>query len=456
MLNRRHFLQNIGVSGAALTLGFGGLQKLMADARPAQWETYGFGPLKPDPKRVLELPEGFTYRIISQTGQPMADGLISPGRQDGMAAFPGPDGKVILIRNHENEYPWRPLGPYGLLNERFDQVDASLLYDARSDNMPSLGGCTVLIYNPKTQEVEKEFLRIAGTERNCAGGPTPWGTWITCEETSVTAKDGYNVDHGYNFEVTPSTEPGLIQAKPLKAMGRFRHEAICVDPKTGIVYQTEDKGDGAFYRFIPNEPGKLEAGGKLQALVIVEGPQDTRNNPGGPQDFPINQPFSAQWVDMDDVEAPKDDLRHRAQQQGAAIFARAEGIWMGEDELYFACTSGGPKMFGQVFKLTPGRDGKEDQIELFIESHDSDLLQNADNLVIAPWGDVILCEDSNAPHKRLVGVTPEGQIYHLAKCVYNSSELAGACFSPDGETLFFNVQNHPGMTIAMTGPWPKA
>lgn len=455
MLQRRQFLHSLGVSGAALTLGFGGLQKLMADAPPlVRLDESRFGPLLPDPQRVLELPKGFTYRIISQTGIPMADGLLSPGRQDGMAAFPGPDGKVILIRNHENEYPWRPLGPYGLLNERFHKVDASLLYDSRTDNMPSLGGCTVLIYNPQTGKVEQEFLRIAGTERNCAGGPTPWGTWITCEETAVTAKDGYNVDHGYNFEVTPATEPGLIQAKPLKAMGRFRHEAICVDPKTGIVYETEDTGDGAFYRFIPDEPGKLESG-KLQALVIVDGPQDTRNNPGGPQDFPIGKQFALQWVDLDNVEAPENDLRLRAQAKGAAIFARAEGIWMGDDELYFACTTGGPKMFGQVFKLIPGIDGQADQLELFIESHDSDLMQNADNLVVAPWGDVILCEDSNAPHKRLVGVTPDGKIYHLAKCVYGSSEVAGACFSPDGKTLFFNVQNNPGMTIAVEGPWPK-
>ncbi|MGE9296922.1 MAG: alkaline phosphatase PhoX, partial [Puniceicoccales bacterium] len=153
--------------------------------------------------------------------------------------------------------------------------------------------------------------------------------------------------------------------------------------------------------------------------------------------------------------APENDLRFRAQKQGAAIFARGEGMWMGSDELYFACTSGGPQMFGQIFRFIPGRGKEPDQLELFIESHDSNLMQNADNLVVAPWGDVIICEDSNAPHKRLVGVTPQGEIYHLAKCVYNSSEFAGACFSPDGQTLFFNVQNNPGMTFAVTGPWPK-
>lgn len=452
MLHRRTFIQTIGVSGAALSLGFGGLQKLLASNKGPS--TAGFGPLLPDSDSVLELPRGFSYRIISQTGKPMADGLLSPGRQDGMAAFPGPEGRVILIRNHENEYPWRPLGPFGMLNERYAEVDPKKLYDVRQGNMPCIGGCTVLIYNPKTGRVEKEFMRLLGTERNCAGGPTPWGTWITCEETQVTTKDGYGQDHGYNFEVTPTLTPELEPAKPLKAMGRFRHEAIAVDPQTGIVYQTEDIGDSSFYRFIPDRPGKLDSG-KLQALVIKNGPADTRNNPGATESFPIGQSFTVDWVDLDDVESPNNDLRLQAQRKGAAIFARTEGIWMGEDEMYFACTTGGPQMFGQIFRLKPGRKGKPDTLDLFIESHDSELMQNADNLVVAPWGDVIICEDSNAPHKRLVGVTPKGEIYHLAKCVYNSSELAGACFSPDGQTLFFNVQNHPGMTIAMTGPWPE-
>ncbi|WP_309397613.1 alkaline phosphatase PhoX [Cerasicoccus maritimus] len=453
MLNRREFLEAIGVSGAVLTLGFGGLQKLMADGSVTP--SAGFGPLLPDPNKVLDLPKGFTYRIISQTGKPMADGLLSPGKQDGMAAFPGPHGRVILIRNHENEYPWRPLGPFGLLNERYAEIDHSKLYDVRQNNMPCIGGCSILVYNPKSGQVEKEFMRLLGTERNCAGGPTPWGTWITCEESSVKAGDGYKQDHGYAFEVSATLTPELEQAKPLKAMGRFRREAIAVDPATSIVYQTEDLGDASLYRFVPDKPEKLDSG-KLQALVIKGGPADTRNNPGGSTQFPLNKSFEVDWVDLDDVEAPQDDLRFRAQKQGAAIFARTEGIWTGDDEIYFACTTGGPQMFGQIFRLVPGRGEKPDTLELFIESHDSDLMQNADNLVVAPWGDVIICEDSNAPHKRLVGVTPKGEIYHLAKCMYNSSELAGACFSPDGKTLFFNIQNAPGLTIAMTGPWPTA
>ncbi|WP_309386378.1 alkaline phosphatase PhoX [Cerasicoccus frondis] len=415
--------------------------------------TQGFGPLLPDPARVLELPSGFSYQIISQTGNPMADGLISPGKQDGMAAFPGPDGRVILIRNHENEYPWRPLGPFGLLNERYARIDRSLLYDPREGALPCIGGCSILVYNPKTGKVEKEFMRLLGTERNCAGGPTPWGTWVTCEETSVTTKEGYKADHGYAFEVTPTLTPALEKATPLKAMGRFRREAVAIDPQTSIVYQTEDLGDSSFYRFIPDKPGQLNSG-KLQALVIKNGPADTRNNPGATMTFPLNESFSVDWVDINDVESPNDDLRLQAQKKGAAIFARTEGIWMGDGEMYFACTTGGPQMFGQIFRLKPGHEQQPDQLELFIESHNSELMQNADNLVVAPWGDVLICEDSNAPHKRLVGVTPQGEIYHLAKCVYSSSEIAGACFSPDGKTLFFNIQNYPGMTIAVTGPWP--
>ena len=172
------------------------------------------------------------------------------------------------------------LARFGWNNEKIERAALDKFYDAGSGELPCLGGTTTLVYDTKTQTLEKHFLSLVGTIRNCAGGLTPWGTWITCEETMQKAdsETTYEVDHGYNFEVPVSTEIGLTDPIPLKAMGRFNHEAVAVDPKTGIVYQTEDRGDSLIYRFIPDTPGELAAGGKLQALKIRDlKSADTRN-----------------------------------------------------------------------------------------------------------------------------------------------------------------------------------
>ena len=242
-------------------------------------------------------------------------------------------------------------------------------------------------------------------------------------------------------------------------MGRFNHEAVAVDPASGVVYLTEDRGDGIFYRYIPNKPGKLHKGGKLQALVILgEKSRDTRNweDSEGPE-FPLMKRHKVTWVDIDNVESPEDDLRFQGYDKGAAVFARGEGIWYGDKEVYFACTNGGKIGAGQVFRYTPSVDeGKPEEknnlgeLTLFVESEDREILKNCDNLAVAPWGDVILCEDHKHPF--LVGVTPKGELYHLAENVGFESELAGGVFSPSGKTYFVNVQG-PGITLAITGPW---
>ena len=125
-------------------------------------------------------------------------------------------------------------------------------------------------------------------------------------------------------------------------MGRFNHEAIAVDPKTGIVYQTEDRHDGLLYRFIPNVKGQLARGGKLQALVVEDAAAlDTRN--WEEQRVPVGSKLTVRWLEMDEVESPKDDLRQRGFAKGAARFARGEGMWYAEGSIYFACTNGGAK-----------------------------------------------------------------------------------------------------------------
>jgi hypothetical protein len=245
-------------------------------------------------------------------------------------------------------------------------------------------------------------------------------------------------------------------------MGRFNHEAVAVDPRSGIVYQTEDRNEGLIYRYIPAVKGKLAEGGKLQALRAKGRPSlDTRNWDARARTFEPGESVDVDWVDLEDIDSPTDELRMFGYYaKGAARFARGEGMWYGNDAVYFACTNGGTRKQGQIFRYipspaegTPGEAASPGRLELFIEPNDSDLMQNADNLTVAPWGDVVLAEDG-PDDNFLRGVTPDGRLYTLARNAMNDSELAGVCFSPDGQTLFVNIQR-PGLTLAINGPWTR-
>lgn len=455
MHSRRDFIKTATIS----SIGFVGLRSLThqklwsADAT----SRVGYGPLIDDSRGLLRIPRGFTYTTFSHTGEEMADGFLVPGMHDGMAAFAGPNGETLLVRNHELESKYVEKGPYGPNNERLNLMPKEKIYDRGNGIAPNLGGTTTIVFNTQTQKMERHFLSLAGTVRNCAGGHTPWGTWVTCEEVNTLPEPNAEQPHGYNFEVKPTVEPGLMTPMPLKAMGRFRHEAIAVHPSSGAIYETEDTGDGLVYRFLPHEKENLAAGGRLQALGLVDARiKDTRN--WSDAEFPVGKPLAVRWIDLDEPENPNNDLRLRGVAAGAVPFARGEGAWGTEDEIYFAMTSGGKKLLGQVFRYVPspfeGTAREVEQpgtLELFIEPNDSELVRNGDNIAMTPWGDLMICED-NSKHCRLIGVTPQGEFYVIAENQEAGREVAGACFSPDGSTLFFNVQT-PGYTVAITGPW---
>lgn len=454
---RREFLR----STASVGIGFLGLYKYSVAGNPQTSPAIGYGPLIPDPAGIFNLPKDFTYRVISKQGTPMSDGLIVPGKPDGMSTFQGKNNTTIIIRNHENSPGDNKNGPFGKNNELLAKVDKKKMYDYGNGKMPGLGGTTTLIYNHETKKVEKEFLSLAGTIRNCAGGPTPWKSWITCEETVDKANGTLEKNHGYTFEVPASDKGVLAEPIPLTAMGRFNHEAVSIDPKSGVVYLTEDDGEGLIYRFIPKSPGKLQQGGTLQALVYKDQRSfDTRNWAGtSPSVLTPKKAFAVEWTDLEDIDSPHNDLRHRGFIKGAARFARGEGMWYGNDEVYFACTNGGANRTGQIFRYKPSEfegTAREKEapgmIELFAEPNDKEILKYCDNLTVAPWGDVILSEDDEHPF--LVGITPAGEYYKLAENTGYKSELAGVVFSPDGSTLFVNIQ-HAGLTLAVEGPWKK-
>ncbi len=453
-VSRRAFLRRAAAVGAGML----GLRSLLVDFGWSQTQTSalaeGFGPLVQDPAGVLDLPQGFSYRIISAAGETMSDGLVVPGNHDGMAAFWGPNETTILVRNHEMTQGTG--GPFGPGNRLLGQLDRSLIYDPGRGQAPARGGTTTLVYDTRRGRLQRHFLSLVGTMRNCAGGATPWGSWITCEENVQQATGNFEKEHGYCFEVPASPDSGLVAPVPLKAMGRFNHEAVAVHPANGIIYLSEDRDDGLFYRFLPSQPGDLARGGRLQALVLRDMPNaDTRN--WNRQVVPLALSMSVAWVDMEGPESPRDDLRQQGFAKGAALFARGEGMWSAGDAIYFDCTSGGRERKGQVWRYFASPfEGRPEEarapgtLELFIEPNDATLVDNPDNIAIAPWGDLIMCEDGPG-EQFLVGVTPQGRIYKLARNRMNNSEFAGAAFSPDGSTFFVNIYT-PGLTLAIHGP----
>ncbi len=475
--SRRTFL-----SGASISAAFTGYAALAACTPKKKGpvfpiETSKYGPLRDDPEGILDLPKGFEYRVLSRAGDLMSDGLLVPADPDGMAAFAMKDGKTLLLRNHEispgdlkRELPPsnQSISAFGIGDKRLGNIDSSKLYDHGGKGRQLSGGVTGMLVDEGSMRVSGQYLALGGTYNNCAGGLTPWGSWITCEETTRRAKPkaGIMQDHGYAFEVMADPESGLQQAVPLRAMGRFQHEAACVDPRSSIVYMTQDNGSKAslLYRFLPDVPGKLAMGGKLQALAIIGEPsRDLRNWPTS-KDAPVDtgQWMYTEWVDLDDVENPNNDIELRGLDGGAARFTRGEGMWFGKDEMYFSCTNGGAAKIGQIWRYIPSpvegtalESRQPGRLQLFVESPDASVMEYADNITTAPWGDIITCEDGKGDNF-LRGITPQGRIYTLARSALKQhNEFTGACFGPDGKTLYFNLQQS-GLTLAVRGPWHLA
>jgi len=398
---------------------------------PVQDETTGLP--------LLQLPAGFRYQSYGWTGDLMNDGVITPNLHDGMAVIDeqGNSGRLILVRNHETADG----APY--LNK------PSITYAG-----DGAGGTTNIIFNVLRGQWEKAWSSLAGTVRNCAGGVTPWNTWITCEETG-------NAGHGYCFDVGRNHG----DPTPLIDMGRFSHEALAVDFNTGFVYETEDSNDCGFYKFVPNVYGVLAQGGELSMLKVKNQP-----NLDLGLAYPLGTTWDVEWVPIAEPNAPVLSTFQQGASLGGARFRRLEGCWSDADFIYFLSTDGGQVGEGQVFQYDP----ESNTLKLIYDSPSYLECENPDNITVTPRGGLLLCEDNaGAPPgppnagERLLGLTLEGNIFTFAQnnivlnLAYNpfvpagdyrQNEWAGPTYSPDGNWLFVNIQT-PGVTFAITGPW---
>jgi secreted PhoX family phosphatase len=423
----------------------------------------------------LHLPEGFRYRSFHDTTSPVVldDGTPLPGRHDGMAAFAGEDGRVTLVRNHEVNAPGPAFGPVG---------------DHTYDPMAQ-GGCTV-IDTTLTGEVHEAWTGINGTQMNCSGGPMPWGTWITCEETvngPDVGADFTNVSnvpltkpHGFVFEVPTR---GRSDAEPVTAAGRFAHESVAFDPRGGSLYLSEDNFGfpSGFYRYTPRTSpmvsGSLDNKGRLQMLKVkgVDEAHLEASQAKGAR-------YHVEWVDIDDPApsfpytpgqpAPTTNndalvyVGDQGRDQGAAHFSRLEGTIYDNGVVYFTSTQGGgPAMtgpntvtgYGNGSGQVWGYDTRSETLFLVYQSPNRAVLDFPDNITTSRRGTLILCED-NVDDNYVRGLSRGGQLWDIALnrlAGRTNDEFAGSTFSPDGHTLFVNIQASRGMSFAIWGPWER-
>ena len=439
--------------------GFGPLQPALA-RNSADLSNTVMGDLSDTP--LLHLPAGFVYTAVSITGALMSDGTLVPGNHDGMACFKGRQGTYTLVRNHELSPGENEFG-----NRAGVQPANGKLYDPFAIRAGRGGGGTTTLVLERDGLLVRDFASLGGTVRNCAGGPTPWGSWISCEEdVSTPATSGaVTRKHGYCFEVPSDLEEG-VDPIPLVDAGRFNHEAAAVDRKTRILYETEDRSNGCFYRYVSHRRAKrfghLQDGGSLYAMVIDPhvvsscdgGALPTIDRGGGIYSVDtrrglrsfLGQPLPVWWVRLDDVDPAGDTLRFEAHAKGAALIERGEGAWYsghGGGKIYFVATSGGDDNNGQIFTYDP----KRETVTLVVESTASTALDNPDNITVSPDGALYLCEDGGG-RDYVVGVDGNGDVFRFLRNALDTGEFAGACFSPDGKFMYVNTQAL-GVTFAV-------
>ena len=457
-MTRRDLFKKSAVVGAGLVVA-GNLEQLFAAAPAFAAPPAGAGPLLPDPNGILDLPDGFTYKIVSRAGDPMrgSAGFV-PASPDGTGTFAAGRG-LALVRNQELSS-----------SSPFPAVAApDRTYDPRA-----VGGTTTLLLDADNN-VLREYVSLAGTVRNCAGGVTPWGTWLTCEEDESKAGSTYTRDHGFVFEVDPLDDSHNATPTPLTALGRYAHEAAIVDPIRGDVYLTEDASspNGLLYRFVPSTRptsyGDLRGGGSLYALY-VPGVEDLSvfTEPG--------TTLAADWKPVPDPSAAATSTRKQFSYDTWSAGTRSgrvtttagavtrskkfEGLWWADGKAWIVASfahggvdwSGG-EHDGQVWSYDPATSVLRLEVRFARATDPDGMPDGPDNITVSPYGGVFLAEDGDGAN-HLIAVSPSGEASFFARNALSDSEFAGVVFSPDAKTLFANIQGD-GLTLAITGPFAR-
>ncbi|MEU6380476.1 alkaline phosphatase PhoX [Streptomyces sp. NPDC046909] len=477
-LTRRDFAAKSAITGAgvalagsvgALATAPGALAATDTETDESAAEGYGghgvgYGPLLPDPDGLLALPAGFKYRVITYSGKTkLESGEITPSNHDGTATFDGPRGTTLLVNNHELKGPranWKYPVP----------LTEGLVYDPAAS-----GGCTVVEVRPGGHVAE--WVGIAGTSTNCAGGRTPWDTWLTCEETEDKAgSNGMTKDHGYVFEVDPIDHRANRDPKPLKFFGRYAHEAVVIDPKRGHAYLTEDAAspNGLLFRWTP--PKGFEHGrGKLRTLAddagVLQAPKCYDSGGQFVDDLSratkIGTVYGVDWVDVPDRDAKTVAVRKQFAAGEITRARKLEGMWWGDGGTYivssYARAESPVQHDGQVWFYDPKRRTLTLKVLLGVNPDPSvdGAFDGPDNITVSPYGGLVIAEDGEGI-QHLFGATDSGKTYPIARNELNIgteaepeySEFTGVTFSCDGRTLYANIQT-PGIMLAITGPWKR-
>lgn len=449
---RRTFLGATAAAGVGVALA--GSREVLFGGAESGAPAVGYGPLVEDPDGLLSLPEGFSYRIVAHEGETRLDsGEASPSDPDGAATFarPGGDGAILLC-NHEvsGDEAYPVPHPEGLV------------YDPRAN-----GGVTTIEVDGAGNRLRHE-VSLAGTHVNCAGGRTPWDTWLSCEET----EDVLDQPHGYVFEVDPYDMAANRDPRPIKALGRFPHEAVVVDPDEDVLYLTEDADgpNGLFYRWTPPEEARPLGKGSLRRLAddagILEAlratTEDGRHVADLSEATEVGTTYRADWVPVPDRDAGSRSVRRQFDDGEVTRGRKLEGAWWGDGGAYFVSSYSRPeedgtaeRHDGQVWFLDV-RAGTVRLELLFAATEDQDGDPDGpDNITVSPFGGVIIAENGEGS-VHLLGAAPSGELYFLARSEREDEddheEFCGPVFSPDGKLLFANLQG-PGYVFAISGPF---
>ncbi|MGY1815074.1 alkaline phosphatase PhoX [Blastococcus sp. SYSU D00820] len=471
-VSRRSFLSRSALAGLGVAL-VGSVDTIfgadVAAAAPGgqPGRPIGYGALVRDPRGILSLPPGFSYTVVAHAGETVLEsGQPTPSDPDGAAAFARPGGQgSVLVYNHE-------VGGSGAGKEPF-AVPAldGLVYDAGA------GGGTTTVEVDQQGNRLTEYVSLAGTLNNCAGGRTPWNTWLSCEETEARrgAAGWYGPltqDHGYVFEVDPYDRQANRSPQPIKALGRYAHEAVVVDPDTSRLYLTEDASNpnGLLYRWTPPASAVPLGAGSLKRLGPTDGVLEALAANDRGTHVPdlsiaeaIGTTYSAQWVVVPDRDARTTSTRKQFTDAQVTRSRKLEGMWWGDGGAYFVSSfarsgAGGDGSArshdGQVWFYDPLAETVTLKLRFAYTPDDQDGDPDGpDNITVSPYGGLIIAEDGDGA-QHLLGSNSAGQTFVFARNDVSDSELAGPTFSPDRKTLFVGIQAD-GYVLAIQGPFSR-